>query len=251
MRRFILPITLLCLTATALFAAEGARIIESEQGDVTVHPIEHATMVLESGDRQIAVDPVGGAERLAAFDGIDLVLVTDIHGDHFDAGTLQTLASAGAAIVAPAAVVEKMDAELKTAATVLANGEKTTVGGVSVEAIPMYNLTQSRDFHPDGRGNGYVLELAGLRIYVSGDTEDIPEMRNLEDIDAAFVCMNLPYTMDVEQAADAVLEMKPSIVYPYHYRGQNGVSDVDRFAELVQDGDSGIEVRQLDWYPED
>ncbi len=251
MHRFILPITFLCLTATALFAAEDARVIESEQGDVTVHPIEHATMVLESGDLQIAVDPVGGAERLAAFDGIDLALVTDIHGDHFDAGTLQTLASAGAAIVAPAAVAEKMDAELKAAATVLANGEKTTVSGVAVVAIPMYNLTQSRDFHEKGRGNGYVLELAGLRIYVSGDTEDIPEMRNLEDIDAAFVCMNLPYTMDVERAADAVVDMQPRIVYPYHYRGQDGLSDVDEFEQLVNAEDDGIEVRQLDWYPGD
>ena len=97
----------------------------------------------------------------------------------------------------------------------------------------------------------YVLEVSGLRIYVSGDTEDIPEMRDLENIDVAFVCMNLPYTMDVETAAAAVLDMEPRIVYPYHYRGQDGLSDVDRFAELVRAGNADIEVRQLDWYPAD
>ncbi|HEX2140139.1 MAG TPA: hypothetical protein VHG33_10545, partial [Woeseiaceae bacterium] len=90
----------------------------------------------------------------------------------------------------------------------------------------------------------------GLRIYVSGDTEGVPEMRKLENIDVAFVCMNLPYTMDVDAAAEAVLDMQPRIVYPYHYRGQDGFSDVDRFAQLVQSDDSRIDVRQLEWYPE-
>jgi L-ascorbate metabolism protein UlaG (beta-lactamase superfamily) len=249
MVRSLFPAALFCF-AGMIFAGENSPVIDSEQGGVTVHPIEHASMVLESGDRVIAVDPVQGAERLAAFGGIDLVLVTDIHGDHFDAGTLQSLADEGAAIIAPAAVIDQMDAKLKTAATALANGEQTTVAGVSVEAIPMYNLTESRDFHSKGRGNGYVLELAGLRLYLSGDTEGVPEMRNLKDIDAAFVCMNLPYTMDVDQAADAVVEMKPAIVYPYHYRGQDGVSDVGQFAELVQAEDANIEIRQLDWYPD-
>lgn len=248
MRRFILPLTLLCLATATSIAGDDARIIASGQGDVTVHPIEHATLVLEAGGRRIAVDPVGGADRSEAFEGVDLALVTDIHGDHFDADTLRALAGQGASIVAPAAVVERMDAELRASAVVLANGETTTVDGVTIEAVPMYNLTQSRDFHSKGRGNGYVLGLHGLRIYLSGDTEDIPEMRNLHDIDVAFVCMNLPYTMDVEQAADAVVDMKPRIVYPYHYRGTGGLSDVGRFAELVQAGDPDIEVRQLDWY---
>ncbi len=144
-----------------------------------------------------------------------------------------------------------MDEELRAATTVLANGESTTMGGVGIEAVPMYNLTEGRDFHEKGRGNGYVLELSGLRLYISGDTEGVPEMRELEDIDAAFVCMNLPYTMDVEQAADAVADMQPRIVYPYHYRGQGGYSDTGRFKELVQAEEPAIEVRQLDWYPGD
>jgi L-ascorbate metabolism protein UlaG (beta-lactamase superfamily) len=120
--------------------------------------------------------------------------------------------------------------------------------GITIQAIPMYNLTPERaDFHVKGRGNGYVIGLGGSRIYVSGDTEDIPEMRGLEGIDAAFVCMNLPYTMDVEAAADAVLEFRPRIVYPYHYRGRPEVSDIGRFRELVA-ANPAIEVRLLRWY---
>ena len=249
MHRYALTILLACAAATVAAAADNPQTITSEQGEVTVHPVEHATFVLEAGGKRIALDPVGGSEAASAFDGVDLALVTDIHGDHFDAATLDMLAGQGASVVAPSAVAQQMDAALAKATTILDNGETTTVAGVKIEAIPMYNMSESPR-HPKGRGNGYVLELSGLRLYVSGDTEDIPEMRDLEDIDAAFVCMNLPYTMDVESAAEAVLEMQPRIVYPYHYRGQDGLSDVDRFAQLVQSENPAIEVRQLDWYPE-
>jgi len=108
----------------------------------------------------------------------------------------------------------------------------------------MYNLTEERlRFHDKGRGNGYLVTFGGTRVYISGDTEDIPEMRSLEDIDVAFVCFNLPYTMTEDQAASAVLEFAPTVVYPYHYRG----SDVAEFARLVG-ADSGIEVRLREWY---
>ena len=249
MDRTVFPI-ILSFAMSSLAAANPATI-ESDQGSVTVHPIEHATFVLEADGKRIALDPVGGADRSDALEDVNLVLVTDIHGDHFDPATLEPFSADGTPIVVPDAVAAQMDAGLKESARILDNGETATVDGVSVEAVPMYNLTEGRDFHDKGRGNGYVLELQGLRIYVSGDTEDIPEMRNLDDIDVAFICMNLPYTMTVEQAADAVLEMKPDIVYPYHYRGKDMVSDVGRFAELVNAGDADIEVRQLDWYPGD
>ena len=74
-------------------------------------------------------------------------------------------------------------------------------------------------------------------------------MRALENIDVAFVCMNLPYTMEVEKAADAVLEFKPRVVIPYHYRGQGGLSDLEKFREIVAKNPE-IEVRLLDWYPD-
>jgi len=118
--------------------------------------------------------------------------------------------------------------------------------------IPMYNLRQEAlRFHKKGRGNGYVLNLGEQRIYFSGDTEDIPEMRALKNIDKAFLCMNLPYTMTVDKAAEAVLDFIPKQVYPYHYRGNPNVSDVRRFAKLVGNGNPEIEVIQLDWYPKD
>jgi L-ascorbate metabolism protein UlaG (beta-lactamase superfamily) len=114
----------------------------------------------------------------------------------------------------------------------------------------MYNLPETEDSrHPKGRGNGYVINLGGKSVYFSGDTEDIPEMRSLKNIDIAFVCMNLPFTMDVEQAAHAVLAFKPKIVYPYHYRGQNGLSDVEIFKKAVNAGNNKIDVRLRNWYP--
>jgi L-ascorbate metabolism protein UlaG (beta-lactamase superfamily) len=247
MRSATLPLAAVFLAVASARAADPA-VITSERGDVTVHPIEHASFVLENAEKRIAFDPVGGAARSPVLADADLVLVTDIHGDHFDAATLGELAAAGAAIVAPAAVADQMPPALKEKTTVLENGQSTHIEGIAVEAVPMYNITSDR--HPKGRGNGYVITVSGLRIYVSGDTEDIPEMRELEDIDVAFVCMNLPYTMDVERAADAVVDFAPRIVYPYHYRGQDGLSDVGRFAELVQAENDEIEVRRLDWYPE-
>ncbi|MEZ5330942.1 MAG: MBL fold metallo-hydrolase [Thermoanaerobaculia bacterium] len=227
----------------------GAKCSPAPDGTFDVSPIEHATFVLTSGECTLVFDPAGGAERFTGVRTPDLILVTDIHGDHLDAETLTALAGPQTAVIAPSAVAERLGEAVPPGLRVLANGERVTIGAVDVEAIPMYNLTEGRlDKHPKGRGNGYVVTLGGRRVYVSGDTEDIPEMRSLEDIDAAFVCMNLPYTMDVDAAADAVLEMKPRVVYPYHYRGQGGLSDVGRFAELVA-ADPEIEVRQLDWYP--
>ncbi|MDH3796823.1 MAG: MBL fold metallo-hydrolase, partial [Flavobacteriaceae bacterium] len=108
---------------------------------------------------------------------------------------------------------------------------------------------EALNFHGKGRGNGYVLQFGEKKVYISGDTEDIPEMRALKNIDIAFVCMNLPYTMTVESAASAVLDFAPRQVYPYHYRGRPDVSDVAAFKEMVYSGDPDIEVIQLDWYP--
>ena len=114
----------------------------------------------------------------------------------------------------------------------------------------MYNLREEAlKFHEKGRGNGYILNIGGKRIYISGDTEDIPEMRSLNDIDIAFVCMNLPWTMSVENAASAVLDFKPEVVYPYHYRGTNGLSDIQNFKEIVEESSTEIDVRLLNWYP--
>jgi L-ascorbate metabolism protein UlaG (beta-lactamase superfamily) len=197
------------------------------------------------------VDPYGGA---AAFKGIsppDLILITDIHGDHMDLKTLDEIQTTKATIVAPKAVAEKLPESLKGNLVVLHNGQSTTQFEIKIMAIPMYNLPESPDSrHTKGRGNGYVLTMGGKRVYLSGDTSDIPEMRKLKKIDVAFVCMNLPYTMDINQAASAVLDFKPKIMYPYQYRGQGGLSDVEAFKKLVAEGDKSIEIRLKNWYPE-
>lgn len=235
------------LIAPALVAGDSSLSgdrIPTEHGTWTVRPIHHATLALGWEDRVIYVDPVGPAQR---FDGLprpDLVLITDIHGDHFNLETLQAVCTSETRLVAPPAVAERLSEELRRRTTVLTNGQTATLLGFRIEAVPMYNLTPERQqFHPRGRGNGYVVAVGSSRIYISGDTEDIPEMRTLRDIHVAFVCMNLPFTMTVEQAADAVRAFRPRIVYPYHSRG----SDLERFRQLVGP-ESGIEVRLRDWY---
>ena len=134
---------------------------------------------------------------------------------------------------------------------VLANGEKTEAEGIAVEAVPAYNTTPGKEkFHPKGRDNGYVLTMGGKRVYIAGDTEDTAEMRALKGIDVAFLPMNLPYTMSVEKAADAIRQFKPKIVYPYHYRSGDGTkADLEELKKLVGK-DSGVEIRVRDWYPE-
>jgi len=238
---------LVTFLAGAAGLASGAPASSTVDG-LTVQPVQHATMVLTHGETTIYVDPVGGGAAFAGLAPPDVILITDIHGDHLDASTVAAVTTEDAIIVGPRAVVDGLGPQEKAKARVLANGETIDLHGVSVEAVPMYNLTEERSrFHSKGRGNGYVVTLGGQRIYISGDTEDIPEMRGLKDIDVAFVCMNLPYTMEVEKAADAVLEFQPRVVFPYHYRGQGGFSDVERFKEIVSRNPQ-IEVRLLEWY---
>ena len=216
-----------------------------------VHPVAHATAVLEWEGTTVYIDPVGGASKFEAFPAADLILITDVHGDHFELETLQQLETAQAKIIVPQAVAELMPDTFTPQLDILDNGSEKERFGIRVRAIPMYNLREEAlNFHEKGRGNGYVLEKAGVRVYFSGDTEDIPEMRNLENIEMAFVCMNLPYTMPVDKAAAAVLAFKPGQVYPYHYRGNPDVSDVSQFAELVSRENQDIEIVQLDWYPD-
>ena len=154
-----------------------------------------------------------------------------------------------ATLVVPTEVALEMPTRYQGRLRIIRNGERQELMGVIIEALPMYNLPESTESrHPKGRGNGYILTLGGKRIYISGDTEDIPEMRALKDIDVAFVCMNQPFTMTVEQAAGAVLEFQPKIIYPFHYRGLNGFSDVEKFKTLVNEKNPDIEVRLRDWY---
>jgi L-ascorbate metabolism protein UlaG (beta-lactamase superfamily) len=236
------------LAGAALAGSSSNTLITTGKGSLVIHPVEHATFVMKWDGKTIAVDPIGGVAQFASFDRPDLILITHIHGDHLSVDTVKGLAKSSTIIVGPASVAEEFPETDRERITVVANGESVKWGESLIEAIPMYNMTPERkNFHPEGRGNGYVVTLGGTRVYIAGDTEDIPEMRALKDIDLAFVCMNLPYTMDVEAAADAVLEFKPKVVIPYHYRGKGGMSDLNAFRSLVAK-DPKIEVRLLDWY---
>ncbi len=216
---------------------------------LNIFPIEHATMILAHKDAVIYVDPVGGTEVFKDKEKPNYVLITDIHGDHLDAETLKGLDLSMATVIAPKAVADMLPKMQMKELIVLNNGESKSFDNLQVEAIPMYNLRkEALKFHEKGRGNGYVLTLGEKRVYISGDTEDIPEMRNLKNIDVAFVCMNLPYTMTVESAASAVLDFKPKNVYPYHFRGTDGMSDVSKFKDIVNKSNPDINIVQLNWY---
>lgn len=224
----------------------------TEQKQPEIIPVSHATAVIQWDDTTIYLDPVGGAEAFEGMDEADLVLITDIHSDHMDAETLDALNLRDTKIIVPQAIKEELPDSLTPNLIVMNNSDTVKQLGFSIEAIPMYNLREeAKKFHPKGRGNGYLLEKDGQRLYVAGDTEDIPEMRNLEDIDVALIPMNLPYTMPVDKAADAVLEFAPKKVYPYHFRGKDGKSDVEKFKQIVKEGNEDIQVVLANWYPDE
>jgi len=206
----------------------------------TLSPIAHATFVLGAAERTIYVDPVGEADAFTDFPPPDLILITHIHKDHLAPDLVAALKTDRTEVIGPPSVIEQLGY-----GTVIENGATVTAAGLSIEAIPAYNTTPERlNFHPQGRDNGYVVSHNGSRLYISGDTEDIPEMRALKNIDIALVCMNLPFTMTIEQAASAVNEFQPKVVIPYHYRGKPDMSDINAFEKMVKT----TQVRKLKWY---
>ncbi len=220
----------------------------AQKKEISFIPIEHATFLIKTNSTTILVDPGKmDIEKYKVCEKPDLILITHVHADHFDLDILKKLKGENTTLIAPEIVVEKAGF-----GKILKNNETTTYGKIKIEAIPMYNITPDRQkYHKKGEGNGYVLTIGKERIYISGDTEDIPEMRVLKNIDYAFICMNLPYTMSPEQAASAVLEFKPKIVCPYHYRTQNTSNDeiLERFTKLVS-ANKRIKIEYLSWYKE-
>ena len=238
---------LLRLICSVLFLASFShgdnqtQVFPTSSGPVRITPLNHASTLIAAGGKFIYLDPAKPVD----FSGkpkADLILITDIHGDHMDPDSIKAISKTNTEILAPPAVVQTV-----TTGKTIANGETRTWQDWTVQAIPAYNLKRGPSpgklFHDKGRGNGYVLSYGGKRFYFSGDTEGVPEMRALENIDVAFVCMNLPYTMSPEEAAEAVKAFHPKIVIPYHYRG----SDLSVFQKGLEG--TGIEVRLLDWYP--
>jgi L-ascorbate metabolism protein UlaG (beta-lactamase superfamily) len=232
--------TLLLLALSSSLAAQ-TQTFSTSAGDVKITPITHASVLIQAGGKTIYVDPAKPA-KLDGLPKADLILVSHIHWDHFDPNSIATLSQPGTLVIAPASVVEKFPS-----AKPMANDQTRQWGQWTIETVPAYNLKRGPSagelYHPKGRDNGYILTYGGKRFYFSADTEGTPEMRALKNIDVAFVCMNLPYTMPPDEAAEAVKAFHPKVVIPYHYRE----SDLKVFQQGL--AGTGIEVRLLTWYP--
>lgn len=216
--------------------------IPTADGDIIVHPVDHASLLLGFGDQVIYVDPVGGAALYEGLPAPTAILITHGHGDHFDLPTLEAIAGS-APILTSQEVFDKLPEALKSNATAIANGAEESLNGLPVRAIAAHNVTEDRmRYHPVGVGNGYVLTLGDKLVYVAGDTEPTDDMLALTGIEVAFLPMNLPYTMTPEQAAEAINTFKPAIVYPYHY----GESDLSVLETAIG---ADTEVRLREWYP--
>jgi L-ascorbate metabolism protein UlaG (beta-lactamase superfamily) len=246
-------ITLLVLFAfiTGTISAQEANLdeLKTSNGILKIHPIVHGSLILTHNNKTIYVDPYGGGNLYEGQKSPDIILITDIHGDHLNQETLEAIDTSKSIFIVPQSVADKLPEKYNSKLVILNNGQGVHRLDFYIQAIAMYNLPEEENSkHPKGRGNGYILNIDDKRIYISGDTEDILEMRMLRNIDVVFLCMNLPFTMDINQASSAVLEFKPKVVYPYHYRGTEGLSDVNEFKKLVNTKNPNIEVRLRDWY---
>ena len=215
-------------------------LLQTSKGPLRITPLYHGSVMFEFDGKVIHIDPWSQAD----YTGIpqaDFILITHSHADHMDAAITNKLKKPTTVILSPPAVADTLNGACGIVESI-ANGEKKMLAGIGVEAVPMYNLVRGSEpgnpFHHKGIGNGYILTFGDKRVYISGDTEFIPEMRPLENIAVAFICMNPPRTMSTAEAADAVKAFRPGIVYPYHYRGQNP----QEFADALK-GTAGVEVR--------
>ena len=204
---------------------------------VKFHTLVHASIRMEYDGKEIEIDPVtklgNKTINYSAMPKADYIFVTHEHGDHFDKEAIKQLTGDKTQLI-----TNKRCADMLGYGNIMSNGQQSTFSDISVEAVPAYNTTEGRtQFHPKGRDNGYILTIDGLRIYIAGDTEDIPEMQGIKDIDIAFMPCNQPYTMTAEQLVKAARTVKPKVLFPYHY----GQTDVKGTPSLLKD--DGIDVR--------
>jgi L-ascorbate metabolism protein UlaG (beta-lactamase superfamily) len=222
-------------------AAFETDIIPTSAGELEILFIGHGSLRLTFGGKRIYVDPFSHVADYNQFPAADAILLTHEHLDHLDPSAIAPIRTQQTAMILTAACAERVPG-----GTVMANGDKSTVVGVPVKAVPAYNLLHRREngelFHPPGRGNGYILTFGDKLVYVAGDTENIPEMKKLSDIEIAFLPMNLPYTMTPAMVADAAKAFRPRVVYPYHF-GQTDVSELQ--ALLRGDPDTEVRIRSM------
>jgi L-ascorbate metabolism protein UlaG (beta-lactamase superfamily) len=221
-------LTILTLFVFTLTNAQNFNpdVYETSKGKLTISFIGHGTLMFQFNGKIIQVDPWGKLADYSVLPKADLILITHAHGDHLDTAAIRKTSKSGTLLISTAEVVEKIKQ-----GEVMKNGDTRTILGLSIEAVPAYNSTPGKEkFHPKGRDNGYIIQFGNKKVYVAGDTEDIPEMALLKNIDIAFLPVNQPYTMLPEQLAHAVQLFKPSIVYPYHF----GETDMSKVQELLK-----------------
>jgi L-ascorbate metabolism protein UlaG (beta-lactamase superfamily) len=204
---------------------------------VKFHALVHASIRIEYDGKEIEIDPVtklgNKTINYSAMPKADYIFITHEHGDHFNKEAIKLLTGEKTQLI-----TNKRCAEMLGYGNIMVNGQRSSVNDITVEAVPAYNTTEGRtQFHPKGRDNGYILTIDGLRIYIAGDTEDIPEMQNVKNIDIAFMPCNQPYTMTTEQLIKAAKTVKPKVLFPYHY----GQTDVKGIPSQLKD--YGIDVR--------
>jgi L-ascorbate metabolism protein UlaG (beta-lactamase superfamily) len=212
-------------------------VIKTSAGELKITCVGHGTLMFTFGATIVHVDPVSREADYSTMPKADIVLVTHEHGDHLDPAAIAAVRKEGTAVLLTAKCAPSVPG-----GTVMNNGDARTVKGLTIEAVPAYNIVHRRPsgepFHPRGQGNGYVITFGGTRVYVAGDTENIPEMAKLKDIAVAFLPMNVPYTMTPEMVADAARTLRPKILYPYHF-GETNTSELVRLLEP----EKSIEVR--------
>lgn len=230
----LIPIVLAITTAAPTFETDT---IHTSAGDVTITFIGHASLLLTHQSKSIFIDPYGECAEYSNFPKADLIMVTHEHYDHLDSSSIEKIAKKETRIVTNGAGAQALHG-----ATIMNIGNTLTVDGLKIEAVPAYNMKHTRDdglpFHPKGQGNGYVLTIGETRIYFAGDTEGIPEMAQLKEIDIAFLPMNLPYTMTPDETAAAARSFMPKVLYPYHY----GETDTKKIVSILK-ATPEIEVR--------
>ncbi len=215
-------------------------VIETSSGKLEIFFIGHGTLVFRYESKIIHVDPVFREGDYTVMPDADLILVTHHHGDHLDENAVDEIRKENTDLLCPRKSYEML--QDKTGALVMENGDERIWESLTIEAVPAYNIQHKRSsgepYHIKGEGNGYVVSFGKTRVYIAGDTENIPEMKELKKIDLAFLPMNLPYTMSPEMAADAARSFLPRILYPYHY----GDTDPGKLRKLLADEDR-IEIR--------
>ena len=216
-------------------------VFKTKNGNLTITFIAHGTLMMEYNGKVIHIDPVGSYADYSKLPKADLILITHEHGDHLDLEAIKSVKKESTEVV-----LTKTCSEKYSDGEVIKNGESGNFAGFDVDAVPAYNIKNMRSegnpFHPKGVGNGYVIHFGDKKVYVAGDTENIPEMANLKNIDIAFLPMNLPYTMTPEMVAAAAKMFHPKILYPYHF----GNTETAKLLELMKNQpETEVRVRKL------